>query len=417
MPELTDDDARLAQGLRAAFAGDRPDRLGVAVSGGGDSTALLHLLHDWSRDGGPALAAVTVDHGLRPEAAAEASAVASACAALGIPHDTLRWTDAPKGNLMQAAREARLGLISHWARDRGIGAVALGHTADDQAETFLMRLARGSGVDGLSGMAARRSSHGIDWLRPLLFARRAELRGWLQRRGLAWAEDPTNEDADYLRVRARQALATLDPLGIGVERILETQALMALARDALDSAADRAARDLAEIEAGEVVLRREACLALPQETQLRLFARALGWVTGTPYRPRLDSLMRARQAVLQGRRATLGGCLVTATPDALRFGRELRACGAAVRPGRVWDNRWIVTGPDSSAEIRALGAEGLAQLPRWREAGLPRTTLLASPAVWQGGRLVAAPLARPGAEWRANPVRDPLSFFTGRIAH
>ena len=168
--------ATLAALVRAAFGPEPPDKLGVAVSGGGDSTALLVLLDDWRRDGGPELAVATVDHGLRPEAAAEAAEVAALCGRLGVPHETLAWRWDGKGNLSDAARRGRLRLIAGWANGRGIGMVAQGHTADDQAETFLMRLARGSGVDGLAAMAARRTAEGVAWVRPLLQVRRGEFR-------------------------------------------------------------------------------------------------------------------------------------------------------------------------------------------------------------------------------------------------
>lgn len=405
MPELI-------QALRLSVTGGEP--LGVAVSGGGDSVALLLLLDDLRRHGGPPLAAVTVDHGLRPEAAEEAAMVARLCAQLDVPHDTLRWSEGPSGgNLMDQARRARRRLIAGWARARGISRVALAHTADDQAETFLMRLARGSGVDGLAGMAATTEAEGILWLRPLLDMRRASLRDYLTARGQGWAEDPTNDDPAHDRTLARQALPVLARLGLTVGRLTATAERQALARDALEDLANRIARTVGRIEAGEVLL-SSALAEAPRETQLRLLARAIGWVTGADYRPRLAALAAALDAP---RRATLAGVVVTRGKAGLRVGRELRACGPAVAPGQVWDNRWIVAGPDPRAEIRALGPEGLAQMPRWREAGLPRATLLASPAVWLDGRLLAAPLARPEAEWRANPVRDPLSFFAGRFAH
>ncbi|QYZ70111.1 tRNA lysidine(34) synthetase TilS [Neotabrizicola shimadae] len=405
MPELT-------QALRLAVTGGAP--LGVAVSGGGDSVALLLLLDDLRRAGGPPLAAVTVDHGLRPEAAEEAATVARLCAQLGVPHDTMRWTEGPTGgNLMDQARRARRRLIAGWARARGISRVALAHTADDQAETFLMRLARGSGVDGLAGMAASREAEGIQWLRPLLGIRRAALRDYLIARGQGWTEDPTNDDPAHDRTRARQALPVLAGLGLTVDRLTATAERQALARDALEELANRTARAVGRIEAGEVLL-SPALADAPRETQLRLLARAIGWVTGGHYRPRLSALADALDAP---RRATLAGAVVSRGKTGLRVGRELRACGPAVAPGQVWDNRWIVSGPDARAEIRALGPEGLAHLPRWREAGLPRATLVVSPSVWLEGRLLAAPLARPEAEWRAIPARDPLSFFAGLFAH
>ncbi|MCB2123065.1 MAG: tRNA lysidine(34) synthetase TilS, partial [Rhodobacteraceae bacterium] len=135
--------------LRDFLAPGRSDRLGVAVSGGSDSTALLCLLADLRGTGGPDLAAVTVDHGLRPEAAGEARSVAALCARLGVSHTICRWDGWDgTGNLPDQARRARQNLIAGWASGLGIGAVALAHTRDDQAETVLLRLARGSGVDG-----------------------------------------------------------------------------------------------------------------------------------------------------------------------------------------------------------------------------------------------------------------------------
>ena len=420
MPELTGD-AALQGALRAALMASevaRPGRtselLGLAVSGGGDSVALLLLLDDLRRDGGPPLAAVTVDHGLRAEAAAEAAGVARLCAQLGVSHDILRWTEGPgSGNLMDQARRARRNLIGQWARGRGIACVALAHTADDQAETFLMRLARGSGVDGLAAMAPETRAEGIRWLRPLLGLRRADLRRFLMDRGQGWVDDPTNDDPAHDRTQARRALDVLAGLGLTPDRLTATAARQALARDALETLASRVAGQTARIEAGSVVFSPDLRDA-PRETQLRLLARAIRWVTGTEYRPRFAALTAALDSATA---ATLAGVEITPGTHGLRIARELRACGPAVPPGAVWDNRWRVTGPEARAEIRALGAEGLALVPHWRDAGLPRTTLLTSPAAWLEGRLLAAPLARPEADWRAIPARDPLSFFTGIFAH
>ena len=153
--------------------------IGVALSGGGDSTALLHLC----LTAGFAVEAVTVDHRLRPESAAEAAAVGDWCRALGVRHEVRVWEHgAVSGNLMDAARRARMGLICDWAKARGIGVVALGHTRDDQAETVLMGLARAAGIGGLSGMRREFDQGGVRVHRPLLAAGREELREWLRGR-------------------------------------------------------------------------------------------------------------------------------------------------------------------------------------------------------------------------------------------
>lgn len=388
--------------------------LGVAVSGGGDSLALLHLLA-----GQPGLRAVTVDHGLRAEAAAEAAAVGATCSRIGVPHDILQWHWNGTGNLSDAARRGRIVLMAEWARQHGLTAVALGHTADDQAETFLMRLARGSGVDGLSGMARQRLAEGVIWLRPLLDITRTDLRAYLQRRGASWFDDPTNDDATYQRVRARAAMAHLGPLGITTQRLVDTARSLAMAREVAQLAALQAARQIARIEAGDVVFDREGLLQLPLETQGRLTAHAIGWIASVVYRPRRASLELALAAVALRKRHTIGGCLLIPTLRQIRVTRELRAVAQTRRPvGAVWDARWCVSGPVSNGlEIGALGADGLARIVDWRRTGLPRSTLLASPAVWHGLDLVAAPLAGLPGDWQACLHQDADTFFMSLLSH
>ena len=410
-------DSPLLRTVIPALAPGRFDRLGVAVSGGGDSVALLHLLAAWRAEGGPDLAAVTVDHGLRPEAEAEAEVVAVACAGLGVPHTVLRWQGWDRrGNLQDAARRARQRLIADWAAGQGVGAVALGHTADDQAETVLLRLARGSGVDGLSGMAAERRAEGVLWLRPLLEVRREALRDWLRVRGIGWAEDPSNGDPRFDRVKARQALAALAPLGLDVAGLLDTAARMRMAREALAQAAQTAARRLGRIDAGDVVL-AAGFAGLPEETRLRIAAHALRWIGGGDYRPRLAALRAALAAVQAGKPATLAGCLLLPEAGGLRVAREPQAVAATIAaPGALWDGRWRLQGPaPEGCEIRALGAAGLALCPGWRETGRPHAALAATPAVWRGPDLIAAPLAGRPAGWRAELACGDEDFFTSLI--
>lgn len=372
--------------------------LGLAVSGGGDSVALLHL----AVAAGVPVAVATVDHGLRAEAAAEAAAVARACAGLGVAHVTLRWHWDGQGNLQDRARRGRLALLSDWAKGAGLRAVALGHTEDDLAETFLMRLQRGAGVDGLSAMAARREVAGVAFVRPLLAVGRSELRDWLAARGVAWAEDPSNENDRFARVRARRMVATLDAAGIGARVLADTARRMAEVRDALEVQARAAAADVARIEAGDVLLDAAGFAALSAEMRRRLLLAAILWVGSAEYGPRGAELLRLRDAVAAGRGATLAGCRVTVAKGSVRVGREARAvAGLEVAAGAVWDGRWRAIGGDNKdLTLRALGAGGLALCPDWRATGLPRATLLAAPALWRGGELLAAPLAGFGQGWR-----------------
>lgn len=364
--------------------------LAAAVSGGGDSIALLHLLHDWSARHHVCLHVVTVDHGLRPGSADEAAQVAELARALGHPHATLRWHWDGTGNLQNRARRARLSLIGAWARAAGIPAVALGHTQDDLAETVLLRLARGSGVDGLSAMAETRRAEGVLWLRPLLSVPRADLRAWLVRHGHSWVEDPSNEDPRFDRVKARRALAALAPLGITAAGLADTAHRLGGARAVCEAAAHDLARRAVRAEAGDLLIERDALKAALDETRARLFARALAHVAPADYPPRRKALTVCLSAALAGRDTTLAGCRILGGAT-IRITREFAAIDPAPAPlGVLWDGRWRVEGP-GPGETRALGAKGLEQRPNWRETGRPRAALLADPGVWDGANLIAAP--------------------------
>jgi tRNA(Ile)-lysidine synthase len=261
------------------------ETIGVAVSGGGDSTALLHL----ALAAGFRVEAVTVDHGLRAESAYEAEQVAKACAALGVIHAVQAWGHGPVGgNLMDAARRARTGLIRDWALQRGIRHVALGHTRDDQAETVLMGLARRAGIDGLSGMRRDWAEGGVTFHRPLLDAGREELRDWLRARGIGWIDDPTNEDTGFTRVRARAALVALAPLGITASGLAEVAGHLASVQTALAIQVKGAAKRHVTARAGALKI-GPGLFAEPAEVQRQLVVRALGWLAQEPYPPRIGA--------------------------------------------------------------------------------------------------------------------------------
>lgn len=377
-----------------------PGPLGVAVSGGGDSMALLRLLAGSGRP----LRAATVDHALRDASAAEAAMVALACAGMAVPHDTLVWRHgAVRGNLQDAARRARRALLGDWALRHGIAAIALGHTADDQAETVLMGLARGAGVDGLAGMRARWTEGGVTFHRPLLAVARADLRAFLSAEGQDWAEDPSNDDDRFARTRARRALAALAPLGIGTAALGRVAANLAEARDALDAAAGRAFARMGRAEAGAVLLDRAGLAGLPAETARRILSGALRWVAGGAHAPRGPATGRVLEAVRAGRDATLAGCRIRARDATAIIAREPRAVAGLVAATHApWDGRWRLAGPHApDLHLAALGAAGLRACPDWRATGLPRDVLAVTPAVWRGGSLVAAPLAGRPEGWAA----------------
>lgn len=375
------------------LAGHRPDCLAVAVSGGGDSLALLGLACDWADERGCRIHALTVDHGLRAEAGDEALLVAREALRMGAQHETLYWTGWDgKGNLQAAARAARYALMRDACARKGIRAILLGHTSDDQAETVLMRLARGSGVDGLSAMAEGRFGQD-DILRPLLGEARADLRVWLSRQGMRWIEDPTNDDPRYDRVRARRLLTQLASFGIDAGSLSETAQAMARARHALIARAADVAQDIVTDRRGILTFDRAGLARVEAETRLRLVAHGLACLSGARYRPRLASLSAVLDNALSGQGGTLQGCRFLPGRDRLFMVREFKAVSGIEAPAdgcALWDGRWRIAAPDHpGATIRALGEAGLARIDR--PASLPHAALMSWPGVWAGDRLLAAP--------------------------
>lgn len=408
-------DAQLLHFASAIFD-EPPRKIGVAVSGGGDSMALLHLYADLAQNKNFQIEAVTVDHGLRPEAVDEAAAVGRFCAQRDIHHQVLRWDGGDQtGNLMAAARDARYRLIAEWAKLRGIDGVVLGHTKDDLAENFMMRLARKSGPDGLAAMDACFVRHGVKWRRPLLRQSRAVLRDYLQRHGVTWAEDPTNDDEKYDRIRARKALDVLKPLGITSDVLESVSGSMGQARQALNHYAQIEARRYIVQEQGDLLLRLGLTGPLPSETKRRLWAAAIQWVNGQIYPPRQAAFAATIAGVPCEGRTTIAGCLLTRKGDNWRVTRELQAVqGLSGTTQDIWDGRWLLVGPHApDLQVRALG-EGIRDCPDWRDAAMPRTSLMATPAVWRDGILVAAPIAGLSAGWTAQIVAE---FHSSAFAH
>lgn len=294
--------ADAADRFRAGLAAIWPEgveeeraRLGVAVSGGPDSLALL-LLALAALPG--RVEAATVDHGLRPESADEASEVARICAGLGVPHATLRVEVAP-GNVQAEARAARYAALADWAAGQGLAALATGHQADDQAETLIMRLNRASGLAGLAGVRSRGAVPGSDLplLRPVLDWRRAELGEVVRGAGLVAAEDPSNTNDRFDRVRVRKALAEADWLD--VPAIAQSAANLAEADAALDWMAALEWRSCVKKEPMGLKYRPQA----PRAVALRVVARI---VRELDEEARGGAISRLVESLAAGRPASIG---------------------------------------------------------------------------------------------------------------
>jgi tRNA(Ile)-lysidine synthase len=364
---------------------EAPPHLAVAVSGGSDSMALALLAAGWARAQGGQVTALTVDHGLRAEAAAEARQVGSWCAARGFAHEILRWHGpAPGTGIQAAARAARYGLLEAWCRAQGVLHLLVAHQREDQAETLLMRLTRASGVDGLSGMAALVERGAMRVLRPLLTLPRARLQATLRAAAQDWIEDPSNRNPAFLRARLRVQLDSQAGRGVSAERLASLAAQFGRARAALEIERARLlARSVVLHPPGFAWLNGAALLAAPEEVALRALAAVITTVSGADYPPRSERLERLFRLLPQGLASgrTLGGCLILPRRGRILICRELAAVAAPVlvapRGVTRWDGRFNIelTAPaPGDLWLGALGEEARAVI---NEA--PATVLAAVP--------------------------------------
>ncbi|MBX3524734.1 MAG: tRNA lysidine(34) synthetase TilS [Hyphomicrobiales bacterium] len=304
--------------LAELFAGlERSIGLLLAVSGGPDSTALLVLADRWRKDSGVAVSVATVDHGLRPASRQEAEAVGAVCAARGLPHAILPWTDEkPATGVPAAARAARYRLLGAQARKIGADMIVTAHHADDQAETVLMRLLRGSGPAGLAGMARRAPAfwpdgEGLFLARPLLDCAKSDLIGFCRAEGLTYVEDPTNVDEAYRRPQIRRLAERLAREGFGRAELTRLAARAARAEQALAPAIETMLAALpARREAAVFETPAEAILALHDEAIVRLLSREIARIGGAA--ARLEQVEKIASGLRQKSRfsATLGGVAI-----------------------------------------------------------------------------------------------------------
>ncbi len=432
---------------------DNP-RIAAAVSGGADSLALALLLHDWARPLGGRVTALTVDHGLRPEAAAEARFVARTLKPLGLAQQTLRWRGVkPEANVSAMARRLRYDLLSRCCARRGVLHLALGHHLDDQAETFLLRLGRGSGLDGLAAMAPIVELPALRLLRPLLGLPKARLEATLRARGLSWVEDPTNRDPAQARARLRRLLPGLAREGLTAARLAATARHLGRARCALEHELARLlVRAVTLDPAGFAWLDPAPLAAAPAELGRRALARILTTVGGAEYGPRLASLERLHGRISAGLTAgaTLGGCRVLPRRGRLLVVREARNLPVArLHAGQklLWDGRFEVAlsraggraggrvgghGAAVELELGPLGGSGWTEVraaapaaaPAAAMARIPAPARASLPALRDGRGVLAVPqlgYQRPesaavGLRFCRFRPRNPLIFSAFTVA-
>jgi len=401
--------AEFARLMKAAGPWEPAPRIAVAVSGGADSLALALLAARWSRAMGGEAVALTVDHALRRGSGAEARGVGRILGPRSMRHRVLQWRGPKPGTGIQAAARAkRYELLGAWCRRHGILHLLVAHHLEDQAETLLLRLGRGSGVDGLAAMAAVSETGALRLVRPLLDVPQARLRALLERNRVSWIDDPSNRDRAHARVRMRDMLPDLAAEGLDAARLARTARNMARARAALETGtAELLARACMILPEGYCRLDAEALSAAPAEVSLRALARIVTCIGGRDYPPRLERLERLHRAVTgvaAWRARTLSGCHVVPGRDGVLVCREPGAVSERLTliPGAeaLWDRRFRIkvgagTGKRGPITVAALGRDGWAALveanPEIRRSRLPAPVRHALPAFRRGRKLVAVP--------------------------
>jgi tRNA(Ile)-lysidine synthase len=389
------------------------DHVLLAVSGGPDSLALLHLVAEWQArvgTGAPQVTVATVDHGLRDESAREAEIVAQMSAALGLPHTTLRWEGVkPARGIPNAARDARYALLQAHAlivAPAACVAVVTAHHQDDQAETLFMRLARGGGVDALAAMADERlltAGSPVRLVRPLLAFSKSRLIASLALRGLTWLDDPTNTNSKFERTRVRTALVTS---GLESIALAATARRMREAREGLGYAAACLKEALAlSLNNGVYAsFDRRAFDAAPIILRQIILAELIGYHGGTTPNPEVSEIesLVARISGQSEIKATLGGAVVSAGVQRISIWREygrLAAPDLFLTPGtpHAWDDRFWVSAVGASGTVvtvRPLGRtvyETIVQRLSTKKRP-PAAAAWALPSFWADATFLAVPL-------------------------
>lgn len=392
--------ADFAAALKKTGVGETRPKIAVAVSGGGDSIALALLVQDWVKKHGGEMIALTVDHALRTESAAEAQKVGEILTARGIAHEVLThvWDgDKPETHIQERARDARYKLLTEACRKRGFTFLAVAHNLEDQTETFWMRLAHGSGLDGLAGMAASRDADGVKIIRPVLGFSRAELRATCEANKVSWLEDPSNKNEKYLRVRLREFEEMLGKEGLTPARLAQTMQKLEDAREALQVMVTTAFSTCAQVHPeGYATLNTSNWQKSPKEVQRRVLTQLLTAISPQDYPLGFEAVETTRLELQETGFAgkTLAGCeIFPAQGGYYVFVREAAIVEGPTEAanGTVWDKRFAISGIGEGVTIGALGSAKIDESKTPAKKALPFKIRRVLPAFFLNDNLCAVP--------------------------
>jgi tRNA(Ile)-lysidine synthase len=324
------------------------NRMALAVSGGRDSLALMFLINKWLKNNKfkKDIVVLTVNHQLREESNAECAEVSLIAEGYGFHHKILIWHHGNiKTSIQEKARNARYELMINYLKETRIDTLITGHTLDDNIETFLMRLAKGSGLEGLKSIQTSRNLDGINLFRPLLKVTRDQTTKILVSQNIGWIDDPTNNDEKYERIKIRNNISTLEKLNISKEKLQLTLNRLGRAHEVISNVTDKALREVLHFDnLGYVSLDYDILRAYPHEIIIKVFEKALIYVNGK--RVSLQSLERVCSEVIQTRKPkTINGCVIYTKKNMIhitRENRDIECFNLKVGDYHFWDNRFKI---------------------------------------------------------------------------
>lgn len=384
----------------------------VAVSGGADSLALILLLDEWARSElapqGTRVIGLTVDHGLRTDSTVEALQVQQWLKDRDIEHHILTWqSEKPQSALQSRARRARYDLLSTWCLQNDILHLLTAHHATDQLETFLIRLSKGSGLKGLTGIKREIFTPFGRLIRPVLDISSDHLKATLKRFGQGHIEDPSNQSDKFDRTKWRQLLPLLAEQSLTPEILLKTLNLLQADQHLLEQLETAALVNCVTLEGcGIARLKREPFTVLPRELGLKVLQRVLMTVGGRDYSPKREALESLYRGLMSQDKIplTLAGCHLVCRKKEIIVGREYQSVKNQVinlsnDDTKIFDHKFLVSVSSPESEnlliLKALGPEGLRQLKKgggktiYRD--LPQTLLTSLPSLWRENRVIAIP--------------------------
>ena len=385
-------------------------KIAIAVSGGVDSMVLMNLAKESDFLNDKNVFILVVDHGLRAESKQEAESVKKEAKKLGFPTRILKWKG-PKPNkrIQEEARNKRYSLLINFCRENNINNLYLAHHLDDQIETFLFRMFRGSGLQGLTSFSSSYERNGLTLIRPLIDTPKSELISYARRKKINWVEDPSNENQKYDRVKLRKVLPLIYKEGFDKKVFLKSVKKLRLANQALDQITKEFVLQYVIINKNiSVFIKQELFLTAPEDVQLRVLQNTIRIFSGERYYSpnylKILNLMNWARNDNDISAKTLGGTIFRKRKGGLILYKEVKKLND-IKPIKLskskykaWDNRFLIKINKSvKGEISYLGNEGVKILKSKKILGkkgfngIPLTALYSIPAMWDGKRLISAP--------------------------